>query len=376
MYCEQMMREQGFDDAPSFRLALHTDAIWRACRIILDVRMHRGEISVDEAIDFLVEHTGFERAERARRRSTATPTRRPTSCRYLLGKVAPPAAARRRAATARRRLLAEGASTTRCSGRAACRSASTGGCWRARAAARSDATADAGHPEHRPRGRPLAARLLAGRRDRGRRADRSTGADRRAHSSSRAPGSSTSSTSTVPSRRSRATWRRRAVSRGGRRAAPARRRRRGAGADPARVRRRRDAGGRARVAVADEPEPAARLPAPSPATGWRSGSTRGRSAWPRSLAPPRAADARRARRRAGRRRRPTLRPVARRRRARSRRACASSARSFDVDLLVAGGVTDLAGIARLRDAGVAGVILGEPLLSGALDFPAALEAAA
>jgi uncharacterized protein (DUF885 family) len=40
---------------------LHTDAIWRACRIILDVRMHRGELTIDEAIDFMVEHTSFER---------------------------------------------------------------------------------------------------------------------------------------------------------------------------------------------------------------------------------------------------------------------------------------------------------------------------
>ena len=35
-----------------------------------------------------------------------------------------------------------------------------------------------------------------------------------------------------------------------------------------------------------------------------------------------------------------------------------------------------AAIARLRDAGVAGVILGEALLSGAIDYPAAVEAAA
>jgi phosphoribosylformimino-5-aminoimidazole carboxamide ribotide isomerase len=48
----------------------------------------------------------------------------------------------------------------------------------------------------------------------------------------------------------------------------------------------------------------------------------------------------------------------------------------DADILVAGGATDLAGIARLRDAGVAGVILGETLLSGAIDYPTALEAAA
>jgi uncharacterized protein (DUF885 family) len=61
MYSELMMREQGFDREPRFRLAMHTDAIWRACRIILDVRMHRGEMSVEEATDFLVEHTSFER---------------------------------------------------------------------------------------------------------------------------------------------------------------------------------------------------------------------------------------------------------------------------------------------------------------------------
>ncbi len=61
MYSELMMREQGFDAEPRFRLAMHTDAIWRACRIILDVRMHRGEMTVEEATDFLVEQTSFER---------------------------------------------------------------------------------------------------------------------------------------------------------------------------------------------------------------------------------------------------------------------------------------------------------------------------
>ena len=61
MYSELMMREHGFDDDPRFRVVMHTDAIWRACRIILDVRMHRGELTVGEAIDFMVEHTSFER---------------------------------------------------------------------------------------------------------------------------------------------------------------------------------------------------------------------------------------------------------------------------------------------------------------------------
>lgn len=52
------------------------------------------------------------------------------------------------------------------------------------------------------------------------------------------------------------------------------------------------------------------------------------------------------------------------------------ARSTAADFLVAGGISDLDGVRRLRDAGVAGIILGEALLSGAVDFTQALEAAA
>jgi uncharacterized protein (DUF885 family) len=86
MYSEQLMREQGFDDAPNFRLALYTDAIWRSARIILDIRMHRGELSVEEATDFLVAQTSFEGANaRAEvNRYTYTPTYQLS---YLLGKV-------------------------------------------------------------------------------------------------------------------------------------------------------------------------------------------------------------------------------------------------------------------------------------------------
>jgi phosphoribosylformimino-5-aminoimidazole carboxamide ribotide isomerase len=51
-------------------------------------------------------------------------------------------------------------------------------------------------------------------------------------------------------------------------------------------------------------------------------------------------------------------------------------RSYDADIIVAGGVRDLDGLRRLRDTGVSGVILGEALFSGAIEFPAALEAAA
>lgn len=86
MYSEQLMREHGFDATPAHRMALATDAIWRACRIILDIRLHRGEIGTREAIDFLIEHTGFERpnAEAEVQRYTFTPTYQLS---YLLGKV-------------------------------------------------------------------------------------------------------------------------------------------------------------------------------------------------------------------------------------------------------------------------------------------------
>jgi phosphoribosylformimino-5-aminoimidazole carboxamide ribotide isomerase len=52
------------------------------------------------------------------------------------------------------------------------------------------------------------------------------------------------------------------------------------------------------------------------------------------------------------------------------------AHTVPAELLVAGGSVDLDVIKALRDAGIAGIILGAPLLSGAIDFATALEAAA
>lgn len=85
MYSELMMREHGFDAGPAFRVIMHTDAIWRACRIILDIRLHRGELSVEEATDFLVEQTNFERPNA--RAEVQWYTYRPTyPLSYLLGR--------------------------------------------------------------------------------------------------------------------------------------------------------------------------------------------------------------------------------------------------------------------------------------------------
>ena len=75
-YCERMMKEAGFDDSPKAWYVVHTDAIWRATRIILDVQLHRGLIGFDEAVDRLIAETGFERpaALAEVKRYTSTPT--------------------------------------------------------------------------------------------------------------------------------------------------------------------------------------------------------------------------------------------------------------------------------------------------------------
>ena len=49
---------------------------------------------------------------------------------------------------------------------------------------------------------------------------------------------------------------------------------------------------------------------------------------------------------------------------------------YDAEFLVAGGLTDLAWLPRLREAGVRGAIVGQALISGQLDYQAAARAAA
>jgi uncharacterized protein (DUF885 family) len=75
-YSERTMKELGFDDTPRHRYIQHTDAIWRATRIVLDIKLHRGQIGVDAAVDYLADQTGFERpaALAEVKRYTATPS--------------------------------------------------------------------------------------------------------------------------------------------------------------------------------------------------------------------------------------------------------------------------------------------------------------
>jgi uncharacterized protein (DUF885 family) len=66
-YCEQMMLEEGFYDDKSFLDTKHVefiqklDALWRAVRIILDVKLHTKRISFEDAIEYLIAETGMAR---------------------------------------------------------------------------------------------------------------------------------------------------------------------------------------------------------------------------------------------------------------------------------------------------------------------------
>ncbi len=84
-YCEQMMAEKGFIKDAESKLIQVNDAIWRAVRIIVDVKLSRGEMSFEEAVQMLMKEAALskEGAVAEVRRYTQTPGY-PLS--YLLGK--------------------------------------------------------------------------------------------------------------------------------------------------------------------------------------------------------------------------------------------------------------------------------------------------
>jgi uncharacterized protein (DUF885 family) len=84
-YCEEMMREKGFITDKETHLVQVNDMIWRAVRIIVDVKLARGEMTFDEAVGMLVKETemSVEAATSEVRRYTLTPS---YALSYLLGK--------------------------------------------------------------------------------------------------------------------------------------------------------------------------------------------------------------------------------------------------------------------------------------------------
>lgn len=58
MYCEKMMLDHGFRSSPSDRHAMLDYAVWRACRIIYDVKLSSGEASIEEMVRMFMRETG------------------------------------------------------------------------------------------------------------------------------------------------------------------------------------------------------------------------------------------------------------------------------------------------------------------------------
>jgi uncharacterized protein (DUF885 family) len=86
LYCEEMMYETGYYPDAQTRLMQLAMQLWRACRVVIDVSLHDGTMSFDDAVNLLVDTAKLERvnAEAEVRRYTQSPTQ-PMS--YIIGKI-------------------------------------------------------------------------------------------------------------------------------------------------------------------------------------------------------------------------------------------------------------------------------------------------
>lgn len=63
LYCEQLVFEQGLYDKKEHEFILLRDRLWRALRIIIDVKIHTGQFSFEQAVALLVDKLGFDRSQ-------------------------------------------------------------------------------------------------------------------------------------------------------------------------------------------------------------------------------------------------------------------------------------------------------------------------
>jgi uncharacterized protein (DUF885 family) len=59
LYAERMMREQGFFTDLRHEMFQYEATIFRAARIVVDTSLHMGEMTWDEAVRFMTEHTAL-----------------------------------------------------------------------------------------------------------------------------------------------------------------------------------------------------------------------------------------------------------------------------------------------------------------------------
>ncbi len=80
LFTEQMMFELGFLEGDDVKLTQLRNRLWRAARVILEASLHTGQMTFDEAVDFMVEEVRFDRM--AAELEVGMYTGRPT---YFLG---------------------------------------------------------------------------------------------------------------------------------------------------------------------------------------------------------------------------------------------------------------------------------------------------
>jgi uncharacterized protein (DUF885 family) len=86
LYVEELMNEHGLYNDPKMRLLQLKGQLWRACRVVIDVKLHTKKMTFDSAVDMLVNISKAERPNAVTevKRYVQTPTQ-PMS--YIIGKM-------------------------------------------------------------------------------------------------------------------------------------------------------------------------------------------------------------------------------------------------------------------------------------------------
>jgi len=63
LYCEELAIEQGFLNKDEHRFIMLRDRAWRALRIIIDVKLQTGQLSIEAAVELMMAELGFSREQ-------------------------------------------------------------------------------------------------------------------------------------------------------------------------------------------------------------------------------------------------------------------------------------------------------------------------
>ncbi|MDH5613186.1 MAG: DUF885 domain-containing protein [Gammaproteobacteria bacterium] len=63
LYCEELAIEQGFLDKDEHRLIMLHDRAWRALRIIIDIKLQTGQLSIESAVELMMTELSFSREQ-------------------------------------------------------------------------------------------------------------------------------------------------------------------------------------------------------------------------------------------------------------------------------------------------------------------------